>query len=197
MMSIEGWHMADTYYISESSYFQLLRMADEQGFTKLKYKSHKGLSEFLVKLSYSDFVDTRPDNIKEWHSQLLTEHRRPRWTEGLAPKLPRFLTLTDEAIYNYVEVALRLRIHLLRRLVRGGQPNRSAIAICGMALEALGARWITPVEVPLWIAPDIKPRIIKPTTTRRSAALNDSSLIENPYVIYLKRKSSKKKVESA
>jgi hypothetical protein len=162
-------------------------MADEQGFTKLKYKSHRGLSEFLVKVSYSEFTDTRPSNIINWHNKLLTEHRRPQWSEGLSPKLPRYLTLTDEAIYNYVETALRLRIHILRRLVRGGQPNRSAIAICGMALEALGAKWITPIEVPLWIAPDTKQRIIKPLTTTRSATLVDSSLVDNPYVIYLKR----------
>jgi len=192
ILSIAGERMADIYYISDSAYEKLLQLASDQGFTKFHYKSHRGLSDFLNKLSYSEFIDTRSEFIKERHSKLLKEHRRPQWAHGLSPKLPRCLTLTDEAIYNYVETALRLKIHLLRRLVRGGQPNRSAVAICGLALEALGAGFIHPVQVPIWSAPAGSPVVRSNKSSPKS--ITDSSLLENPYIIYL-RKIPKKVAE--
>lgn len=185
-MSITGGHMPDIYYISDSSYEGLLRLAEKQGFTKHKFKSHRGISEFLARLSYSDFIDTRPDNIRLEHERLLLEHRRPKWSPQLETKTARCLTIHDEALRNYVEIALRLKIHILRRLARGGSPTRNATAICGLVLEALGAGWVTPTEVPLWISSKTGSRRVNPIRGPKTKL--DIALQENPYIVYLHRK---------
>lgn len=179
-----GTEMPDNLYVSDTAYQQLIKMAVNCGYVKKNYTNCVGLSDFLNRLSYVEFVDTRPDSIKDIHRRALARETQPLWALGNELKISRMLGLSEEAMRNYAETALSLGIVIRRRLANAGQSKRSLISITANTLEAIGIEWITPLAMPIFVRIKITQ---KHTTIHRPKTEVARIAEDNPYRPYVRR----------
>lgn len=126
---------AASYLVSDNSYEQLRQMAVEDGYVKqsIQGKYGKGLTPYLDTLSLSDFIDTRPPAD---YAYLPTKFQ---WSNG-DKRMPRPLTLSIDCRARFVSLAQEFHIHPAIK--------NTETAITSSVLEAIGCKFLTPVQRP-------------------------------------------------
>ena len=137
----------DQYHLSDEAYDNLIVIAETFQFISKGTEKKRGISEFFNALAEKDFIDTRPDELREYDEAMLRNYRQPMWGLGLYTRRPRYLKLTDKALELYVKHAILHRIFVGREYT-GGPYFKSQIAITAAILEAIGLHFLTPVEFP-------------------------------------------------
>lgn len=137
-----------SYLITDAAYGRLITMAQQRRYVKYGSERVKGLSEFLTALSAVEFIDNRPDYIKEMHTQEIKFGRAPTWFRT-RDRRPRRLTLTEDAIERYVMIALRAGIIKDEPYIIGGPLRRTPYPVVANVLEVIGLQWLLPDNLPL------------------------------------------------
>lgn len=137
-----------TYYISDKAYNALTGMGQRRRFIPFGTARVKGLSEFLSLLARSSFEDTRPPNVKLRHQEEMAHNRAPNWAHS-RQRRARPLTLTDDAIARYWNIAFLVGITRAEGFAIGGPPTNIPYPSVAYVLEAIGLGWLTPDTLPL------------------------------------------------
>jgi hypothetical protein len=139
---------ARAYYITDLAFGKLVGLAQRHRYVRFGTERAKGLSEFLNDLSHFDMEDTRPQIVKERHEQEIRLNRSPTWLY-VYNRRARLLSLTDEALQKYVEVALQVGIIKKDPYPIGGPDRRTPYPTVSLVIEGIGLGWITPVTIPI------------------------------------------------
>lgn len=123
------------FWITNESYHNLLKQAREKNYiTSPNYNI--GLSRYLNALADSgtDFIDSRPQDIKAITIDELESGRFPTW-RLYYNSYPRCIRLTKTSLLFYASVARQYGI------VNKGLSDSS---LTGSVLEAIGTNWLVP-----------------------------------------------------
>lgn len=136
------------YSISETAFKYIQQIAVRQGYLKPRLAKSRGLSEFLEDLAYASFIDTRPLNIVDRHNMEINIHRAPRWTSYIVRKA-RMITITEDAIKNYILIAYKFGIIKDPPYAVGGPSITKPVSVVGYVLEGIGLKWLTAEKLPV------------------------------------------------
>lgn len=136
-----------SYYLSERAYNSLIVMAQHQRYLPFGTRRAKGLSEFLNDLSSFSLEDTRPPLVLRRHREEERRNRAPTWVHTRLRR-SRPLKLTDAAIENYVGCAYVFGIIRNDPFAIGGPRRTTPYPTVAFVLEAIGLKWLTPVDLP-------------------------------------------------
>ncbi len=146
--------MTDSYYLSDVAYDYLSKMAVEQNYVAEGVLHRVGISQFVERLSYRKYIDTRPDDIKLLDERLLASKRIPMWnTEEY--RTSRTFRLSEGALTRFAITALSHRM-TLGPAYKCGPYWKSLPSIAAWVLEAIGVEWLTPTEWPENVGPKKK-----------------------------------------
>lgn len=140
--------MPALYYISDHSYQNLTQMGQRQGYIRLQAARAHGMTDFLDALSKSNFQDTRPNHVKIRHESEIRNFRAPTWTSYFQRRT-RLLSISDEAMARFIQIALSFGIIEPKPFAVGGPSRLTMIPTTSLVLEGIGLGWITPVNLPL------------------------------------------------
>lgn len=105
----------------------------------MQNKNYNGLSGYINAIASCELQDTRPDDIREYHSYMDV----PNWScEEYRPQ--NKFRLSPRAILKLYEFGLEHDITDPRRL----QEKPPAVTVIGYVLEAIGIEWLTPINPP-------------------------------------------------
>lgn len=135
------------YFISDLAYDQLNTLAIRQGYVKPESQVRRGFSRFLDDLSEMEFVDNRPNDIKERHEFEIRNHRAPTWKTYMYRRT-RSLTLRDSTIFNLTKLAYKMGIVLEEPWAIGGPSQLRNAPLLGYVIESIGLDWIHPTKYP-------------------------------------------------
>jgi hypothetical protein len=134
-------------YLSDRAYAGLYQLGIGRGYIKPNLKRIQGMSAFVEALSFCEFEDVRPDNVREEHVQQLLFHRYPAWRVHSMDGYRRMRTfmLRESTHTRFALLALQHKI-IFPRLRLKGAPS-SPLAITANVLEAIGIGYLQPLDL--------------------------------------------------
>lgn len=138
--------LSRSYYISDKAYNSLIGLGQRHKYILYGTSRAKGMSEFLIDLADKELEDTRPPFVRQRHEEEIKWNRAPTWLHS-RQRRARLLTLTDHAIECYFKVAFEVGIIRVDPPYTIGGPARdNPIPSVAFVLEAIGLKWIQPIN---------------------------------------------------
>lgn len=130
--------MSSIYYVSEIARQGLVDLAVAKGYVSPKStQRYKGLSLFVVWLSHREFVDARPDDVKESDTDRLKAGKFPYWSmEDVRIQLR--LNIDYPSQLRFMQIASE---HMITNHTRLDSVTKYNSTI-GAVLEAIGLKWL-------------------------------------------------------